>query len=232
MNSLPVKKVCADCSLNFTTMDPRRTVCKFCRQTGDDLSVRLKPSATGRADLWTVDMVAMLREAVAKKLTASQIATALNARFGLRLTRNAVIGKCSRLEIQRSDKSKGAQPELNRAKPSAPKRLNPSRQTVPYRGGAGFVTTIGNRNALPLLPASSPPQAPPRGQPGPAPVLRADGQPHTMLSLPYGACKWPVSGNGKHTKFCGHVVAGCGEPYCEAHAEKSVTRAGYSGAAK
>ena len=228
MNDMPVKKVCADCSLNFTTMDPKRTVCKFCRQTGDDLSVRLKPSATGRTDLWTVDMVAMLREAVAKKMTAGQIADALSKRFGLRLTRNSVIGKCHRLGIRVSDKSKPAMRKLIRARPSAPK---PLRQSVQDRGGAGFVTTIGNRNALPLLPASSPPQTPLPMQPDPAPVLRADGQPHDMLSLPYGGCKWPISGHGKHMRFCGDV-AGIDDPYCEFHARKSVTHAEKSEVAK
>ena len=219
MNDMPVKKVCANCGHDFTTMDPKRTVCKFCRQSGADLSVQIKPAATGRTDLWTVDMVAMLREAVAQKMTASQIADALNATFGLSLTRNSVIGKCNRLEIRLSNKPKAAMLNLKRALPSAPK---PLRQSVQDRGGAGFVTTIGNRNALPLLPASSPPQAPRPRQPDPAPVLRADGEPHDMLSLPYGACRWPISGQGKHMRFCGHV-AGIDAPYCEFHARKSVT---------
>ncbi|MCK9994092.1 MAG: hypothetical protein Dbin4_02612, partial [Alphaproteobacteria bacterium] len=181
VDGLPVKKICANCRQPFTTVDASKAACKFCRAADDDMRRRLRPPAaapaqkagTGRTDLWTPDMTAALEQAAAQNMTARWIADALNARFGLRLSRNAVIGKCKRLEIQRSDKSKGAQPKLNRAKPSAPKRLNPSRQTVPDRGGAGFVTTIGNRNALPLLPASYPPQAPLPRQPDPAPLLRA-----------------------------------------------------------
>ena len=240
VDGLPVNKICANCGHKFITVDATKSACKFCRAADDDLRRRLAQPApaaatarragAGRTDLWTEDMVAALRAAVALKQTSKQIADALNTRFGLRLTRNAVIGKCKRLEIQRSDKSKAA--DIRKPNP-ARKQPKPSRQTVPDRGGAGFVTTIGNRNALPLLPASSPPQAPPRGQPGPAPVLRADGLPHDMLSLPWReACKWPVDGEGKHTRFCGHVVAGFGEPYCETHAENSVTRAGYSWAAQ
>ncbi|MCK9994039.1 MAG: hypothetical protein Dbin4_02559, partial [Alphaproteobacteria bacterium] len=112
-DGLPVNKICVNCRQRFTTVDATKAACKFCRAAGDDLRRRLGPPAppparqagAGRADLWTEDMVAALRAAVAKKLTSKQIADALNARFGLSLTRNAVIGKCKRLEIQRSDKS-------------------------------------------------------------------------------------------------------------------------------
>ena len=177
------------------------------------------PETTGRTDLWTADMVAALRAAVAQKMTASQIANALNSMFRLRLTRNSVIGKCNRLEIRLSNKPKTAMFNLKRAQPSAPK---PLRQSVQDRGGAGFVTTIGNRNALPLLPASNPPQTPYPRQPDPAPVLCTDGQPHTILSLPLGGCRWPCRGFEKPFRFCGNV-AGIDDPYCEFHARKSVT---------
>ena len=145
---LPVNKICANCGQRFTTVDATKVACKFCRAADDDLRRRIRPPAparkvaAGRTDLWTADMVAALHAAVAKKLTSKQIADALNARFGLRLTRNAVIGKCKRLEIQRSDKSNAA--AIRKPKP-ARKQPQPARQTVPDRGGAGCLRAAAAR---------------------------------------------------------------------------------------
>ncbi len=175
-------------------------------------------------------MLAALHEAVEQKMSASKIAESLNNRFGLSLSRNSVIGKCYRIGIRLMGKSKAAMRNQKRAQPSAPKPFKPSRQSLPERGGAGGATTAGNRNARPLLARSGPPQMPSQMpfpmQPDPAPALCADRQPNTILSLPLsGACKWAISGEGKHMRFCGHVAVIDG-PYCEHHAGRAMARAG------
>lgn len=49
----------------------------------------------------------------------------------------------------------------------------------------------------------------------PAPVLRADGTPVTLLNVTDGECHWPL-GAGADGQLCGHEVArGC---YCAVHA--------------
>lgn len=203
MTDLPVKKICANCSLNFTTVDAAQRVCKFCRSADDDLRIRLGPPLAApartaearRYDLWTAEREAALRKAVAQKLTGGQITDILNAQFGLRLSRNAVIGKCGRLGIRLAGKSKG---------------------------GAGLVTTTGKRNAPPLLAKPAPPRPLPVA---PAPLTAEDiAELRTLLTLPGGACRWPLAGEGKMTQFCGQEQAADDAPYCAWHMLRAVSK--------
>lgn len=155
---------------------------------------------------WDSDLEAALKQALAQKQSASQIADRLNAQFGLSLSRNAVIGKCNRDRIRLTWQSRvdpvHAPRDRKCPQPSAPMPLQIAREAV-------------QDSALAAVDDASPLTEP-------APVLRDDGQPHTLLSLPAGACKWPGEGEGKNVQFCG--LATDEAPYCPAHHAKSVVR--------
>ena len=155
---------------------------------------------------WDSDLEAALKQALAQKQSASQIADRLNAQFGLSLSRNAVIGKCNRDRIRLTWQPKNGGVHVprdrKRQQPSAPEPLQIAREAVQD-------SALAAADDAPPLPE-------------PAPALRDDGQPHALLSLPAGACKWPGDGEGKNIQFCG--LATDEAPYCPAHHAKSVRR--------
>lgn len=162
--------------------------------------------------VWTDEMIAELKSIADEKKSGSDIADHMNKKFGLSLTRSAICGKAWRLGVRLL---------------SVPYRTGRviKRQTVQDRGGAGFATAIGNRNAMRLLADPRAPQAFASRVPEPAPMLRSDGQPHDVLSITAGVCKWPVAGVGKHTRFCGHKADGSATPYCAHHEGRAIMHA-------
>lgn len=64
-------------------------------------------------------------------------------------------------------------------------------------------------------------RAPSTGVP-PAPLLRDDGAPVTLLTVGDGECRWPVGPvpAGGAMQVCGHATD-AGKPYCAAHAARA-----------
>jgi GcrA cell cycle regulator len=183
---------------------------------------------------WTDDRINRLKELWSKGMTASQIAEELGG-----VSRNAVIGKAHRLELQsRPSPVKPNKPATakTRAKP-APEPVSKPQQA-----------------AIPPAPQAAPPSAPPVVQPTPQPpqpriisvgpggFLRqgpGDQQPPippapprrlvpakpsaevadktSLLDLNEKICKWPLGHPGEPDfHFCG-APANPGFPYCVEH---------------
>ena len=150
------------------------------------------------ASPWTPE-----REAKAKALwvrgdSASQIARAI-AEPGWRPSRNSVIGAAHRRGWDKAF----------RAKPCAPKLRAPV-MAKPKQGPRPKIArvTVSALTGLPGGPRSKPVRPSARG---PIPLLC---EPVGLLDLTPGACRYPVSGEGEHTLFCGFEAA---STYCTAH---------------
>jgi GcrA cell cycle regulator len=136
---------------------------------------------------WTPERVALLRELWnAHRLTASQIGSLLH------ITRNAVIGKARRLDLDRRNTANH--------KPRTPVADRRKRwRKRPHR---------------PLIKVSSMPAAISAARP---PVV--EGQPVLLIDLQSHHCRWPI-GEPPEMLFCGQVNNGSSS-YCEAHAKRA-----------
>lgn len=147
---------------------------------------------------WNTDRIAQLKELKARGLSAACIA----AEMGGGITRNAVIGKLTRLGL-------GGGPRIARAprrcapKPAAP-RPRPSR----------LVVRVG---AAPLQVVVAEPAPRIELEPVAAPVIPF-GQRCSLMKLREDTCRWPVGDPGTEDFFfCGGKRAD-GFPYCAWHA--------------
>lgn len=104
----------------------------------------------------------------------------------LHKSRNAVIGRVHRLDL--------------------PKRLTAKRLYTPKRkrGDGDIAMRMLSRKV-----------SPPKPLPKPTPVLQ-EPRNVTLMDLTAFTCKYPTSGDGATTLFCGHVPQ-TGFVYCEAH---------------
>ena len=139
-------------------------------------------AAPGLIGSWTDEALADMRRLLAEGLSAARVAAELNSRFGLALTRNAVLGKCWRLGIVRTVKK-------------APKRKWEARPPL-----------IVRRAQLRLAPAqvkALPPPAPPE------PVAIQPSLRVKLLDLREGMCRWPDGDpiTDADFGFCGAAVA-------------------------
>ena|ERR1700677_975230 len=69
------------------------------------------------------------------------------------------------------------------------------------------------RKAAPRPSASNPPIVPPRVDTG---AGEACGEPVSLMALAWHHCRWPISGIGESTLFCGERKLE-GSPYCGKH---------------
>lgn len=142
---------------------------------------------------WTDARIELLRTSWESGMTASQIAELL----GEGISRNAVIGKAHRLNLQ--------------ARPS------------PVKGGeVAVAAVVAAAVATPVATPAVP--APVVAKPAPAPAIKkprpaAAGKPArtTLLDLSEKVCKWPIGHPGDADfHFCGKPSA-TGFPYCMEH---------------
>lgn len=134
---------------------------------------------------WTDDRIEQLKSLWTEGLSGSKIAAALGG-----ITRNAVIGKATRLGLT------GHRPQRVKATAlKAPK--------------------ISVRSHIPPTPIVEE-----------DPLVLADGNHATVLTINDRMCRWPIGDPGDEGfHFCGRGPRE-GSPYCEAHAEKAYDRAG------
>ena len=149
---------------------------------------------------WTQVMVESLRAHVADTgKSARDIANALSSEFGMPFTREAVIGKYTRLGLAATR----AKPARSEAAPKGLKeRKPPKRRPAPveHRPPALEVVRIA---AAPVmeLPAVL----------GGVPLI-----PEGSASLPCTACRWPLWGETRTGMVCGATCKD-GKPYCADH---------------
>lgn len=147
---------------------------------------------------WTDQQIETLKTLWREGLSAADIAMAL----GNGATRSAVIGKAHRLKLT------GRTPRVN---PLAGKRKGTGNPGQPRTTGVRKRRAWGQSRAVaglsPVLPA------PFEGEPD-------DGIDVTRLigieSLNDHVCRWPVTGEGAQTLFCGACSPGA-SPYCSEH---------------
>ena len=189
---------------------------------------------------WTDERIERLRELWTKGMTASQIAEDLGG-----VSRNAVIGKAHRLDLQSRPspvKANDAAPALKAeprkialpksrptpvpvaAAPPPPRPTGPVNAPIPMpprpqaAGGAGF-RSIGPGGFVRQSPGEQAPPstpAPPRRLVPAKPSAEISGK-TSLLDLSEKVCKWPIGHPGEPDfHFCGLPV-NPGFPYCVGH---------------
>jgi GcrA cell cycle regulator len=145
---------------------------------------------------WTVERIDAMKTLLEapERWSAEAVSSIISKQFGLRISRNSVIGKAARLGIPLNKNTSGPKPKAE------PKPKRKPKATPAQRRGLG------------VAPTMSKPQ-----QPAPA-KIRCDplkaGMFH-VTELEEGMCKWPT-GEGAEITFCGlNQVEGM--PYCGPH---------------
>ena len=157
---------------------------------------------------WHAERVDMLKRCFEAGLTCSEIAREIG------VTRNAVIGKLSRLGLSRP-RDVLAKP-LRRAAALGRPKIPRSRRLT--RASANILT---QREMLRNAFAAADPI------PEENPVIPIDnGRGCTLLELGDQKCRWPINDPGSHDFcFCGNEPVS-GFPYCAGHARMAYRRAG------
>ena len=141
--------------------------------------------------LWPAAQNAALWKHLDAGMSASAAAAVLSSEFGIRITRNAVIGRARRQGMPLKGGARG-----RTVKPKPPKREKPLRPKLPLQRPAPG----------PKLPTSTA-------------ELRCDpvtpGTLH-LLELEEGMCRYPTGEGAENIRFCGrHRIDG--RAYCCAH---------------
>lgn len=150
---------------------------------------------------WTVDKIEMLRRLVADGFSASQIAKEIGG-----VSRNAVIGKATRLKL-----------ELKGATTPTPSQKSPARKAkAPPRMARMPKPRSGPEEAARADLKEFLDRAPPA-------VVDSVSMPKSLglslMELGAGDCRWP-EGEREHITFCGHNVE-AGRSYCPYHVRLS-----------
>lgn len=140
---------------------------------------------------WSSERIEELKRCFEAGLSSSQIARELG------VTRNAVIGKMSRLGLSRPRDAAARHFEQKRAG----KLAHPKRPRLPVFTQRALLTAAFS--AAPAL--------------ADAPAIH-DGRGCTLLELGHGKCRWPIDHpGGEDVFFCGNEPVR-GLPYCAGHA--------------
>lgn len=140
--------------------------------------------------VWSDHSVERLKELVSQALSSEQIASVMRKEFNTEITRNAVIGKMSRINL-RSNNRQGDGYKFKEPKPNARKRSRYSVVGAPKQ----FVTSPTTAPTLKTIAAIDP-------------QLHCD-----WVALGEGMCKWPID----DTLYCGAEVVAKRKPYCSIH---------------
>jgi GcrA cell cycle regulator len=145
---------------------------------------------------WTPEHSAALREYLAKGMSFSAIAAAINEKFGTAYSRNATIGRAKRMALARPDR-----PEA------------PVRRTPPAKAGPAAIQrereTMEPRRPRSIFESVEMPQ-----------LRCADIVPRhlSLVDLERRDCRYPYGGDeeGEAITFCGHP-RWPGSSYCDGH---------------
>ena len=165
---------------------------------------------------WTDERIEQLKSLWEQGMTASQIAEALGG-----VSRNAVIGKAHRLDLQaRPSPVRGGESGGEvRTKPAPPPPVAPATVEVPPAPQPAAVAAKAAPVAAslptgPVAPAG--PAAPPRRMIPAKPSAEIRGK-TSLLDLTDKICRWPLGHPGEADfHFCGEPVH-LSFPYCRSH---------------
>lgn len=149
---------------------------------------------------WTDQRIADLRQLYADGLSSSQIANEL----GGGLTRNAIIGKVTRLGLTRLTHPSSANrpPHLRHRKPPpSTKRISPTKSTHHTRVAAWRMAPVVEQPPVPDVTDSAMPI----------------GKRCTIFELTEETCRWPTGHPGEPDFFFCGAKRLEGRPYCSYH---------------
>jgi GcrA cell cycle regulator len=149
-----------------------------------------------QSTVWTPEHSSALREHLAKGMSYSEVAEAINAKFNTNYTRHAAIGRARRLGLLAAARP-GDSPRLTpKAQPSSPHKM-PER----YASLSGWIMPVFECEETAKLRC-----------------IETDPRHLTLLELEPGDCRYPYGGNveGEAITFCGHVRRP-GSSYCVSH---------------
>ncbi len=138
--------------------------------------------------IWTSEMDAELTRLRHERFASSEIADYITDKFGIYLTRNAVIGRALRLGLPHLPRNGGRHPSVttSRAKVRRPRTHALGRKAKPKHKRIEWAHDIGSMRLL------------------------------SLFDLADRDCRWPARGEGRTTLFCG-LPAERGLPYCGGH---------------
>lgn len=172
----------------------------------DNSSKRAVGAHNGRD--WTDEQVSWLREAIKTMQSYSLLAAEFNTRFNEQRTRNAVLGKCSRLGIRSEAASRRT--VVSKPKADKPAKLRQSPPTAP--NAKAPVLSGESFNAKRRL---TPEQLAERMAPKPVADIFQDATAASkpLLDCKSDECKWPIS----DALACGKKITR--RSYCAFHAQ-------------
>lgn len=146
---------------------------------------------------WTPDSIAMLEELWRRGRSGTEVASAINNKFGLKTTRNSVIGKLHRLAKTNDDLKRVGAPVDSMSKKRTRARNRPLPKLVVVKPAHDYEKTAAGAPASPLA--------------------ASDGSLTDIMRLSSSVCHWP-HGDPREPgfAFCGRSVR-LGSSYCEAH---------------
>jgi hypothetical protein len=188
---------------------------------------------------WPADAVEMLRKYFATGASASYIAERINAAFRCSITRNAVIGKMSRLGLERCpQEARRARASNGRKQGNAMSartkavRLGKAEQIAKPAWTPKDIAPAKPRHTHPVSTSAItgciiPGPTPTAALPIPASVPRPDTQPVTIDQLIPSSCRWPIDPTPEHPewRYCGCTrdAKSIRSPYCTAHWLRSLS---------
>jgi GcrA cell cycle regulator len=139
------------------------------------------------------DSIVRLREMLDLKMSAARIGDALSNEFGVKITRNMVCGKASRLGLMLKGKGANVENKTPKAKPK-----NPHKMVFYVPRNAALVGLLAEPIAIPTSRRVQ------------------------LIELTFNSCRWPI-GDPRHTDFgfcgAGRVKPyDDSNAYCAAHA--------------
>lgn len=164
-------------------------------------------------ELTTAERIDEIRRAYPQTIgTATRIAVFLSDKFGETISRNAVMGMYDRhrdalkdLPLSGENRMTVVARTMREAKPVKRKPLT----IRPVVRKAEIIN--------PPAPVDAEPADLPAFLAGPRPLLL------TLFELGSRDCRWPVSGDGANTLFCGNLQV-TGSSYCDCHKRMSIGR--------
>jgi GcrA cell cycle regulator len=147
--------------------------------------------ASAASPTWTDERIAALREAFAAGMSCREIAASIG------ISRNAVIGKLSRLN-------------LNRGRRVARRADDGATRTKPAKGAAAAPRLGSQVRLLRALRVEADRYDDEFGVIDPSACC-------SLLELTESHCRWPVTGAGSELRYCGHTAVS-GLSYCAGHA--------------
>jgi GcrA cell cycle regulator len=147
---------------------------------------------------WPAAHSQALREYLAKGLSFSRIADAINLRFGTRYTRNAAIGRAQRMGLAPGRSTREGPKPPRKARAPRLRRLRKRKRNLLQSGPRLPKVKPGRRKKLRCVEI--------------APRHLA------LIELGCGDCRYPYGGDaeGEAITFCGHPQRP-GSPYCTPH---------------